>query len=159
MIVSQPALLDAFQEQPIGIVTPTLPVVEAAVTDRLVGESVPLHAAPAWFTVKGCPPIVMTPERGDDDGFAPTLYDTVPLPDPLDPDVIVSHVAFVDAVQLQPCGSETATLPVPVDAPTETFAGWMTASHGAPSCVNVNVRPAIVSVPVRASVEGLSGTL
>jgi hypothetical protein len=38
---------------------------------------------------------------------------TVPLPDPLDPEVTVIHAALLEAVQLHPLVVVTLTLPVP----------------------------------------------
>ena len=71
--VSQAALLDAVQAHPVGKVTPTLPVVDAEVTVRLVGESVAVHAAPACVSVNAWFAIVIVAVRDDEPGFADTL--------------------------------------------------------------------------------------
>jgi hypothetical protein len=54
---------------------------------------------------------------------APALYCTSPLPLPLDPDVMVSHEALLDAVQPQPALVVTDTLPVAADAGTDALSG------------------------------------
>jgi hypothetical protein len=45
------------------------------------------------------------------------------LPLPLDPDVIVSQEALLEAVHAQPAADVTATLPVPPAAATEALVG------------------------------------
>ena len=74
MIVIQPALLVADQLQPVPAVTPTVPVAAADVA-RLdeVGAMVKVQGAPAWVTVKVCPPIVIVPEREVVPALAATL--------------------------------------------------------------------------------------
>ena len=64
VIVIQVALLVAVQLQPVPAVTVTVPVTAADVV-RFddVGEMVNVHGAPAWVTVKVCPPIVIVPLR------------------------------------------------------------------------------------------------
>jgi hypothetical protein len=64
------------------------------------------------LTVKVCPATVSVPERG------PPVVDearncTLPVPDPLAPDVIVSHASLLVAVHAQPLPVVTSTLPVP----------------------------------------------
>ena len=68
------ALLTAVQLQPVPAVTVTVPVAAADVV-RLddVGEMVNVHGAPAWVTVKVCPPIVIVPVRDAVVVFAATL--------------------------------------------------------------------------------------
>jgi len=58
------ALLAAVQLHPVAAVTVTVPVVAADVVrfDE-VGEIANVHGAPAWVTVKVCPPIVIVPLR------------------------------------------------------------------------------------------------
>ena len=75
---------------------------------------------------------------------------TEPPPLPLAPEVMVSHVSFDAAVQLQPVPEFTVTVPV-VAAELARFEvfGEIVNEQGAPACVTVNVWPAIVSVPVR----------
>ncbi len=55
--------------------------------------------------------------------FAVTLYDTVPLPVPLAPEVMVAQETPVAADQVHPLCVVTVTLPVPPDAPMDTLAG------------------------------------
>lgn len=59
------------------------------------------------------PATVSVAVRDDADVFAATVNATVPLPLPLAPDVIVTHVAFFVAVQAQPVPAVTATDPEP----------------------------------------------
>ena len=64
LIVIQPTLLAAVQPQPVPAVTVTVPVAAADVVRfEDVGAIVNVHGAPAWVTVKVCPPIVIVPLR------------------------------------------------------------------------------------------------
>ena len=64
LIVIHASLLTAVQLQPVPAVTVTVPV---AATDVVrfddVGAMVNVQGAPAWVTVKVCPPIVIVPLR------------------------------------------------------------------------------------------------
>lgn len=71
--MSQFVLLAAVQAHPVGIVTPTLPVVAPAPADPLVGDSVASHAAPACVRVNVCPAIVSVALREEAVVFAATL--------------------------------------------------------------------------------------
>jgi hypothetical protein len=53
--------------------------------------------------------MVSVPVRGWETGFAPAVKFTDPLPDPLAPEVIVSHGVFDTAIQAQPEEVVTAT--------------------------------------------------
>ena len=55
--------------------------------------------------------------------FAAAVYDTVPLPEPVVPEVIVIQVAPLVADQLQLAAAETVTLLVPPAAPNEAANG------------------------------------
>jgi hypothetical protein len=77
------------------------------------------------------------------------LYDTVPFPVPLAPLVIEAQEVLLDAVQAQPAGAVTATVPGVAPAATDAPVGAIANVQGIPACVTVNVWPAMVSVPVR----------
>jgi len=64
VIVIQASLLTAVQLHPVPAVTVMVPVAVADVVrfDE-VGEIVNVQGAPAWVTVKVCPPIVIVPVR------------------------------------------------------------------------------------------------
>ena len=62
--------------------------------------------------------MVMVPVRAAP-VFAATLNATEPLPEPLAPEVTVTHAALLLAVQLQPLAADTATVPVPPAAAIE----------------------------------------
>src|SRR6185295_10360421 len=84
--------------------------------------------------------------------FAAMVNVTVPFPDPLAPDVIVSQAALLIAVHVQPLPAVTATgVPAPPAEPIDWDVGLIDGAHGAPAAawVTVNVPPAMVSVPVR----------
>ena len=82
------------------------------------------------------------------------------MPLPLAPAVIVSHVALLVAVQLQPAPAVTVTVPVvATDVVKFDEVGAIVKLHGAPACVTVNVWPPTVIVPVRLLVLVLAATL
>ena len=84
---------------------------------------------------------------------------TEPLPVPLAPAVIVTHVALLVAVHPHPVDAVTAMLPVLAPGARFVDAGEMVDTHGMASCVTVNVLPPIVSVPVRGVVAVFVETL
>jgi hypothetical protein len=55
----------------------------------------------------------MVPERADVARLAPTLYCTAPGPVPFEAAVIAIHDALLTALQPQPAGPFTDTVPVP----------------------------------------------
>ena len=72
------------------------------------------------------------------------------MPVPLLPVFTVNHCVLVDAVHAQPVPAVTATVPVADAGPIEVLVGEMVKVQGTgASCVTVNVRPAIVTVPAR----------
>ncbi len=78
-----------------------------------------MHEAPACVIVNVSPPAVIVPVRADVVGFAATLKLTVPLPEPLDPLVIVIQLAESVAVHAQPLPAVTVKDPVPPSAAAE----------------------------------------
>jgi len=79
---------------------------------------------------------------------------------PLAPAVIVIHPTLLAAVQPQlPPFVVTVTVPEVALADTVALSGEIAYVQAMPSCVTVNVCPAIVKVPVRSVVEGLAATL
>ena len=84
----------------------------------------------------------------------------MPLPVPLLPLLIDSHVALLVAVHAQPVAAVTVTVP-PVVPAAGTLAdpAVSVGAHGAPACVIVNVLPPIVSTSERAVVVGFAVTL
>ena len=64
--------------------------------------------------------------------LAATLYERVPLPLPVDPDVMVAHVTPVDALQEQPLVVLTAILPVPPLAVNDALDGEILYVHDEP---------------------------
>src|SRR5574340_609063 len=112
--VSQSALLEATQSQA-GPAAAMLkaPVPPGAGWTGLVPLMLKLHGTPGCVTSNGCPPIVMMPERACVLEFAATVKFTVPLPEPLDPEVTVTQLGLVPTLQVQPAGVVTAVDPVP----------------------------------------------
>jgi hypothetical protein len=84
---------------------------------------------------------------------------TEPVPVPVAPALIVIQLALLVALQPQPVGAVTAT--VPLVAPKTTLADGdaIVELHGTPAWVTVNVLPPIVSVPVRGAVTVFAATL
>lgn len=152
VIDSQDAADVAVHEQPAGVLTLTVPLVAAAGTDVLTGETENVQVGPACVTGNVCPPIAIVPLRDDVPEFVVTLYVTCPLPLPLAPAVTVIHDVLLNAVHAHPLPAVTATVAEPAVAPRVALTGERTYVQAAASCVTVNVRPAIVTVPVRAVV-------
>ncbi len=148
--VSHGALLLAVHPQPEPVVTATAPVLAADATGALLWASVNVHVAPAWVTVNVCAPIVRVPLRVAELWLAAMPKVTVPLPEPLAPAEIVSHVALLVAVHAQPATAVTATAPVLAEAATDRPVCASVEVQGAAAWVTVNVCPPIVRVPVRA---------
>jgi hypothetical protein len=73
----------------------------------------------------------------------------VPLPVPLAPDVTLIHESLLWAVHVHVLLVDTETLPVPARHSTRRLFGEIEYEHTSAACVTVNVRPAIVRVPVR----------
>ena len=157
--MSQDALLEAVHVHPVGMVTATDPCAPAAATEAPVGAMAAVQTTPACVTVTVSPPTVSVPVRGDRLVFAATLKFTVPSPEPLAPDVMVSHEAELAAVHEQPASVSTLTVPLVAAAGTEAVTGEMAKLQAWPAWVTVNVWPAIVIVPVRLDVVGFAVTL
>ncbi len=91
-----------------------------------------------WF------PTVSVPERAAGEGFGSAVNCNVPLPVPLAPLVMLSHVvALLTAVHAQPLGAVMATdrAPPPAGTSSEELATVTVQGGGAgtPACVTVNV--------------------
>jgi len=144
-------------EPALTVTTPVVAVGNAKVDD--VGESVIVHGAPGWVTVKVWPPIVMVPVRRAP-VLALTLNVTDPLPVPLAPDVMVIQSALDVATQPHPVPAVTVTVPlVAADVVRFTETGEIATVQAAPACVTVKVCPPIVSVPLRDEVPVFGSTL
>ena len=97
------------------------------------------------------PAIVSVPVRAAP-AFAATENDTAPSPVPAPPPVIVIHAAFDVAVHPQVwMFAITPTPPLPPAAANPALRDASASSHGTAAWSTVNVRPAIVIVPLRAS--------
>jgi len=144
-------------EPALTVTTPVVAVGNAKVDD--VGESVIVHGAPGWVTVKVWPPIVMVPVRKAP-VLALTLNVTDPLPVPLAPDVMVIQSALDVATQPHPAPAVTVTVPlVAADVVRFTETGEIATVQAAPACVTVNVSAPIVIVQVRGAVEAFAATV
>jgi hypothetical protein len=73
---------------------------------------------------------------------------TVPPPEPVAPDVIVSHASLLVAVQAQPAPAATSKLELPPDAAMFVEVGAIENAQPLP-WFTVNVWPPTVSVPER----------
>src|SRR5262249_16896756 len=54
------------------------------------------NTAPSWFTVNVTPAMIRVPERGVVESIGATLYVTVPLPLPDDPEGMVIHGTLME---------------------------------------------------------------
>jgi hypothetical protein len=147
VIVSQPALLVAVHVQPLVLDTLTEPFPPAADTfcpdaDREYEQPFPCCTVNVW------PPAVIAALRAGPP-FAATVKRTVPLPEPLAPDVRLIQGTADAAVHAQPLAAWTLNVPWP--PPSSMLALDADSANVQPSpWLSVNVRPAIVSVPLRA---------
>jgi hypothetical protein len=91
-------------------------------------------------------------------GFASALKLTVPSPDPLGPAVTRSQASFDVALHVQASLVFTSKLPEPAPAPKAADGGLRTNVHAPPSWATVKVWPAMVTVPDRGRLEGVSST-
>ena len=78
---------------------------------------------------------------------------------PVAPALMVIHDALLVAVQAQPVGAVTVTVPLPAADVTLAEADPIVALQGAPACVTVKVLPPMVRVPLRPLVDVLAATL
>lgn len=119
VIEIQLATVVAVHAQPAKAVTlnpPTPPLGENVVLFVVKEKTQPL----AWLTVYVCPPAVIVPDRAGP-VLAATEKFTLPLPEPLLPAVMVIHVSFRTAVQLQAGMVLIENPPVPPAAPMFVF--------------------------------------
>ena len=68
---------------------------------------------PDWVTVKVCPATVKAPARAPESVFDVIEKASVPVPEPDEPEVIVSQGALLTAVQEQPLFATTPIVPLP----------------------------------------------
>lgn len=120
--------------------------------------AVVIAPAPACDAVNVRPPATIVPVRAVP-GLASALKLTKPSPDPLPPAVTRSQASFEVAVQVQASFVFTSKLPEPPLAPKAADGGLITNAHGAPSCVMANVWPAMLTVPDRGRLEGVSSAV
>jgi hypothetical protein len=73
---------------------------------------------------------------------------------------MVIHESLLVAVQLHPSGVVTLALSEPLPEPKDLFVGEIEEVHEVemPSCVTVNVLPAMVIVPIRENSPALDET-
>ena len=85
----------------------------------------------------------------------------MPLPEPLEPDVIVMNALLLTAVQLHPACVVTVTLPVPPSAPKDLLVGLIEKEQVVlpAACDTLCVKPAIVNEPLLAVVEVFAATV
>jgi hypothetical protein len=104
--------------------------------------------------------MVIVPARAVVVALASTAYETVPLPLPLAPFVMVIHGALLAAVHAHDAAfAVTATVPGPPVALGHVAVGEMVVLQISPAWVTVNVRPPPLIVPVRAVKFGFAATL
>jgi hypothetical protein len=157
VIDSHGALLVAVHVQPDATVTITVPLPPVA-TMFDPAASATVHDTPNCVTVTVCPPTVTVALRGDVDALAVAVTVTVPLPEPLPPPVIVSQVAPLVAVHVQPVATVTVTLLLP-PAPAMFVPDDNAIVHATPDCVTVSVCPATVTVAFRDDVDVLAAAV
>ena len=120
-ICTNPELLLALQPQPDGAVTLTLPLPPLEPKEADGADSEYVQPTPASVMLKLWPAMVSVPLWPILLPFALTVYDTAPLPLPLVPAEICTKPELLLALQPQPDGAVTFTLPVPPPAPKEAL--------------------------------------
>lgn len=114
-------LLSAVHRQPVCVVIEAVNEPPNDDTDSVVGVTANVHST--CVTVNVWPAIVIVPVRLDPLKLE-NVNATVPLPLPLDPDVICSQPTFEAAVHVQPAPVVTAIAePVPLSLPTVCEVG------------------------------------
>ena len=159
MIVAHAAFDDVVHAQVDAVVTVSVPVAPAGEEVLRDGAIVNTQLALGSEILNERPAIVSVAVRDSVPVFAAALYATVPDPVPVAPLVIVAQLDPLEDVQLQLDEVVTVTVPVPPVAGNDALAGEMVTVQGPPGCVTVNVRPAIVIVPVRDVVSVFAATL
>ena len=112
------AVLTAVQLQRAAALTAVVVLPPLDVIDWLVGDSVKTHGAAACETVTVWPAMMTDPVRATS-VFAVYATDTVPLPLPLAPPVIVSQVSTALALHEQVVSAATPKLVAPASAVTD----------------------------------------
>jgi hypothetical protein len=159
LMVIQGALLLAVHAQPAAAVTLMLPSVLVCGADTLCGEIVVVHVTPAWVTVTVWPAIVNVPVRGVLALLAAIDSDTVPVPLPVDPPVIVIQGSALVAVHEQPPTEVTVMVPGEAPAATERLVDESVNVHAGAAWVTPKLRPPTVIAAERANVVALAATL
>jgi hypothetical protein len=115
---SQPELLDACHEHPLGATTDTVAVPPVAGTRPVVSARSIRQGAAAWLIVARCPLTVTSPWRAMPSGFGATWNATSELPWPDVGESAVIQFASAAAVQVHSGWVLTTTLPAPPEAST-----------------------------------------
>lgn len=84
-----------------------------------------------WVTNSRRPAIYTLPTRANVDGFGAACSVTVPLPDPVSPDAMVTQVELLEALQAQFDIDVTETRATPPVFGTVTLVGVTLYVHGA----------------------------
>lgn len=98
-------------------------------------------------------------DRGVAKVFAATLKATLPLPAPVAPLLIATQAAPLDAVQLQPPGEVTASVPLPPAAATDCDVGVTPNVQAAPTCVTTALWPPTLTVALRATDDAFGSAM
>jgi len=144
---------DVVNAQPAWVVTEIGSTCPLAGTEADVGDTVNVHAVvPVCVTVIGWPATVAVPVRVAVPVLGATFKVTVPFPVPPAGETPIQLVSDA-AIQAQPDVVATLTDVGPPALPTDALVGaTVNPQSGAPACVTVTARPAIVAVAVRAVV-------
>jgi hypothetical protein len=113
----------AVQLQPALVVTLIVPLSPVAAAVMLDGVIVYVHGAPPWFTVNVWPAIVRVALLAAVVEFASAPNSALPLPLPLAPLRIPTHVTPLVAVHAHPAPAVIVTVPLPPAKPTNWLAG------------------------------------
>ena len=130
----------AVQEHPSATATEMLPTSAPGPCARLAGARVKMQSV-ACVIASVLVPIKIEPFLAEADVLGATAYSTTPFPSPLFPDVTVIQLALAAAVQGQPAGALTVTVPLSAPAPCERDA-WERLYVQRVDCAMLNEFPA-----------------
>jgi hypothetical protein len=149
VIVIHGVVVVAVHGQDVPETTLNVRLVAIASTAKLLTDTVPMQPVAACVTVTVWPATVNVPVRGLPVAFCAMENETAPMPEPVAPDVIVSHEVVVVAVHEQEVPAMTLSVRLLAVASTAKLVTDTVPVQPTVPCVTVTGWPATVTVPTR----------